>query len=82
MCVLKKNMRDKHRNGSKYDDSDHLPLDKPINYAEDDQILFCEKCQFEKENRTLYWGICKCTSFSLKTHKTKVHNTYKCGYCD
>ena len=47
-----------------------------MNDAEDDQILICEKCQFEtqkvlilnehmkKKHRTLYWGICKCTSSS------------------
>ena len=76
MSALEKNMRDKHIKGSKHDDSDHLTLDKPINDAEDDQILICEKCQFEtqkvlilnehmkKKHRILYWGICKFTSSS------------------
>ena len=96
MSVLKKNMRDKHRKGSKYDDSDHLTLDKPINYADDDQIFICENCQFETQKVYFKWTHEKETQniilgylqmhklfwFSLKSHKTKVLNTYKCGYCD
>ena len=96
MYVLKENMRDKHKKDSKYDDSDHLTLDKTVNDAEDWSNIYLWKCPFktqkvlilyehmQKRNTEYYIGWfanLQALLIYFKDTEDKGY-TYKCGYCD